>query len=224
MRRAALAAAVVGLALAALGGVSTAGASDTVAGSASSAATAKNSAGARMAAAATPGCQLRRHSKRVTRHVRRHGKLRAVRRTRHWWSCDAAPAAPAPTAPAPSPTPAPAPVTPVDPGPAPTPEPELEPGPSRLSVKAAEYSYTLSRPTVTAGEVTIELDNRGQDAHDLNLRQVGSEGTPLEITETESLQRSRAHFTLEPGVYRLWCSLPTHDERGMHATLVVEAP
>jgi plastocyanin len=220
VRRAALAAAVIGLGLGALGEASSAGAT----GSASSGAAARSSAGGRTVAAATPGCQLRRHSKRVTHHLRRHGKLRTVRRTRYWWSCDAAPAAPAPTAPAPSPTPAPAPVTPVDPGPAPAPEPELEPGPSRLSVKAAEYSYTLSRPTVTAGEVTIELDNRGQDAHNLNLQPVGSEAAPLEIAETESLQRNRAHFTLEPGVYRLWCSLPTHDEEGMHATLVVEAP
>jgi plastocyanin len=77
---------------------------------------------------------------------------------------------------------------------------------------------------VTAGDVTIELDNRGQDAHNLNLQEVGSEGPPEEIAETESLQRTRAHFMLEPGVYRLWCSLPTHDEQGMHATLVVEAP
>ena len=150
-----------------------------------------------------------------------------MRRTRHWWSCDqvappsgdAAPTTPDSTpaaAPAPAPSPAPAPT--------PEPEPELESGPSRLSIKAAEYSYTLSRQTLTAGEVAIELDNRGQDAHNLNLRPVGSEAAPLEIAETESLQRSRAHFTLEPGAYRLWCSLPTHDEEGMHATLVVEAP
>lgn len=214
MRRAALAAAVVGLALAALGG----GVSAADAGRG-------NVTGARLAGAATSGCQLHRHSKRFVHRVRRHGKLRTVRGTRHWWSCNQVPPPgdeAAPTSPAPTPAATPAP----SPGPVPTPEPEpeLEPGPSRLSVKAAEYSYTLSRQTLTAGEVTIELDNRGQDAHNLNLRPVGSEAAPLEIAETESLQRSRAHFTLEPGVYRLWCSLPTHDEEGMHATLVVEAP
>jgi len=168
---------------------------------------------------------MHRHAKRVIRHVRRHGRLRTVGRTRHWWSCDPVPAAspaeaaPAPGAAAPStPSPAPAPV------PTPSPEPELEPGPTRLSIKAAEYSYTLSRPTLEAGEVTIELDNRGQDAHNLNLRPVGSEAEPLAIAETGSLARRRAQFNLEPGTYRLWCSLPTHDEEGMHATLVVEAP
>src|SRR5262249_3420164 len=141
-------------------------------------------------------------------------------------SCEQPPAPPAGEAAPPSPAPVPAaiPAPVVDPGPAPEPEPELEPGPNRLGVKAAEYSYTLSRPTVTAGEVTIDLDNRGQDRPNLNLRPVDSEAAPLEIEETGSLQRRRAHFTLEPGTYRLWCSLPTHDEEGMHATLVVEAP
>ena len=109
------------------------------------------------------------------------------------------------------------------PSPEPTPE-ESEPTADHLGVKAAEYSYTLSRAAVSAGEVTIELDNRGQDAHNLNLQKVGGEEPPQGIEETDSLQRRSAHFTLEPGIYRLWCSLPTHDEQGMHATLVVEAP
>jgi uncharacterized cupredoxin-like copper-binding protein len=42
------------------------------------------------------------------------------------------------------------------------------------------------------------------------------------IPETQSLQRDVAHFDLEPGTYRLWCSLPEHEEKGMHTTLVVE--
>jgi plastocyanin len=184
-------------------------------------------AGDGASAAPAPGCQMQRHGKRVVREVRRHGQLRKVRRTRHWWSCDspptpaATPGAPAPdAAPAATSTPGAAPA----PTPPPEPEPELEPGPTRLSVKAAEYSYLLSRQTLDAGEVTIELDNRGQDAHNLNLQPVGSEEAPLEIAETESLQRRTARFTLQPGTYRLWCSLPTHDEEGMHATLVVETP
>jgi plastocyanin len=150
-----------------------------------------------------------------------------MRRMRHWWTCDPA-AAPAggdaspPVAEPPSGNPtAPASVAPAPP---PAPDPELEPGPTRLSVKSVEYAYTLSRLTLTAGDDTIELDNRGQDAHNLNLQLVGSEEAPLEIAETESLQRRTTHFTLQPGTYRLWCSLPTHDEEGMHATLVVEAP
>ncbi|HEU4599128.1 MAG TPA: hypothetical protein VFS26_05235, partial [Solirubrobacterales bacterium] len=112
--------------------------------------------------------------------------------------------------------------------PVPDPLPPLEPQPeeeataNRLSVKSVEYAFTLSRPSVEAGAVTIELNNQGQDAHDLNLRREGDEGAPLALPETGSLQHSVAHFDLEPGTYRLWCSLPTHDAEGMHTTLVVE--
>jgi plastocyanin len=211
MRRAGLAA-VVAAGLALLPGAAAAGAAPA----------------AKPTGGAAPDCAMHRHSKRVIRHVRSHGQLRTLRRTRHWWSCDPVVPAAIPSGGDATATPAApqAPASTADPAPAPNPapEPELEPGPTRLSIKAAEYSYTLSRPTLDAGEVTIELDNRGQDAHNLNLRPVGSEAAPLTIEETGSLTRRRAQLNLEPGTYRLWCSLPTHDEEGMHATLVVEAP
>ncbi len=153
-------------------------------------------------------CTWQRHSKRTVAKVRRHGRARRVSRTRHWWTCEAVAAPPLA-----SPLPAPA--------AAPAPAPEAEPTANRLGVKSAEYSYTLSRPSVEAGEVTIELDNRGEDAHNLNLRLEGSVEPPLQLPETGSQERSTAHFDLPAGTYRLWCSLPLHDEQGMHATLGV---
>jgi plastocyanin len=154
-------------------------------------------------------CSWHRHSKRVVKHVRRHGRTRRVVRTRRWWTCDQVPpAAAAPTAPAPAPGPA----------------PEPEPPSNRLGVKAHEYAYELSRPEVSAGEVTIELNNQGEDAHNLNLQRQGGAGEPVyAISDTESQQQRSAHFDLPEGTYRLWCSLPTHEEEGMYATLIVAA-
>jgi plastocyanin len=157
--------------------------------------------------ASASGCSWERHSKRVVKRVRRHGKERKVVRKRHWWTCVAKPA------------PAVAPPAPVPPA---APEPESEPEANRLSVKASEYYFILSRPTVKAGAVTVELDNQGEDPHNLNLRREGDEGEPLQIAETESLQRNVAGFELPAGKYRLWCSLPEHEELGMETTLVVE--
>lgn len=157
--------------------------------------------------AGTSECTWERHSKRVVKRVKRHGKERKVVRKRHWWACVATPA-PAVALPAPTPPAAP--------------EPESEPEANRLSVKASEYYFILSRPTVKAGSVTVELDNQGEDPHNLNLRREGDEGEPLQIPETESLQRNVAGFELPAGKYRLWCSLPEHEERGMATTLVVE--
>jgi hypothetical protein len=155
-------------------------------------------------------CVWKRQTKRIVKHVRRHGKVRKVVRKRHRWVCR-------PVASPPVVVPPPLPVAPPH---QPLPEPEEEA--NRLSVRAAEFYFVLSRPSVRPGELTVELNNQGEDPHDLNLRAEGDEGTPLQIPETDSLQRSVAEFELSAGRYRLWCSLPEHDEKGMHATLLVE--
>jgi plastocyanin len=153
-------------------------------------------------------CTWTKHSKRVVKRVQRHGKVRRVVRRRHWWTCDPNAAAPAPASPGPAPPAAP--------------EPEPEPEANRVAARASEYYWVLSRPKVKAGEVTIELNNQGEDGHNLNLQREGDAGEPLQIPETDSLQRSVASFDLPAGKYRLWCSLPEHEEKGMETTLRVE--
>jgi len=150
-------------------------------------------------------CGWVRHTKRVMKRVKRHGKVRRVVRKRHWWTC--VPQAEAPSIAPPVLAPPPS---------APAPEP------NRLAVKSSEYYFVLSRPSVKSGAVTIELNNRGEDPHNLNLRLDGDEGEPLQIPETDSEQRTLASFDLPAGKYRLWCSLPEHEEKGMKATLTVE--
>lgn len=100
--------------------------------------------------------------------------------------------------------------------------PEPEPEANRLAVKGAEYYFVLSRPSVKAGGVTIELNNQGEDPHNLNIRLEGSGEEPQQIAETDSGERAVATFDLPPGKYRLWCSLPEHEELGMETKLVVE--
>jgi plastocyanin len=172
--------------------------------------------GARAAAA---DCSWQRHSKRVVRQVKRHGKLRRQARVRTWWSCVPQPLAPAATPEAPTPAAG----TPETGTPAPSPPPAPEIG--HLGVKAEDdvepWSFTLSRPSVATGEVIVELNNQGSDPHNLNLRLEGGEGAPLQVSEAGPLERRTGRFTLATGTYRLWCSLPEHDEKGMHATLVV---
>lgn len=160
--------------------------------------------------AAAAECVWKRHAKRVVKRVRRHGKVRKVVRWRPRRVCFPQAVPPVVTTPAPAPS-APAPAS-----------PEPEPEANRLSVTAKEFYYGLSRPSVKPGEVTIELNNQGEDPHNLNVRLEGDEGAPRELPETASKQRSVATFDLPAGKYRLWCSLPEHEENGMHATLVVE--
>jgi plastocyanin len=161
-------------------------------------------------AASAEGCAWQRHAKPVVKQVRRHGRLRRVKRVKHWWSCDAQPttlplATTVPSLPLPAPPPAE--------------EPRAEI--SHLGVKAVEYSYTLSRPEVSAGEVIVELNNQGEDPHNLVIEHEGTGDPALEIPSTPSVSQASATFTLPPGTYHLDCSLYKHEARGMEATLVV---
>ncbi len=97
------------------------------------------------------------------------------------------------------------------------------PAPARLFVVSDEWSLVLSRLTVKAGPVIVQLSNQGEDAHDLHLRRIGARGArrsaPKAIATTSSGRLTEAELKLRPGRWRLWCSLPGHKEAGMRATL-----
>ena len=92
--------------------------------------------------------------------------------------------------------------------------------PARIQVVAQEFRYSLSRTTVRAGRVIVELVNQGQDTHDLDMRRVG--GT--HIIRFPSMRPGQVvdrELRLVPGRYVLWCAIADHRERGMHAVLRV---
>jgi plastocyanin len=90
-----------------------------------------------------------------------------------------------------------------------------------LGVREHEYRIGLSRLSVAAGRVIVELDNEGQDGHDLRVALVGSEQPALSFGELRAGARATKTVTLRPGTYRLWCSLPGHEAAGMRAVLRV---
>jgi hypothetical protein len=96
--------------------------------------------------------------------------------------------------------------------------------PARMLVTAQEWSLILSRGSIPAGAVTIQLYNRGQDAHNLNVVRLDSHGHRIGSTQGESVTQSggltQATWRLAPGRYELFCSLPGHEKRGMRAYLV----
>jgi plastocyanin len=92
-----------------------------------------------------------------------------------------------------------------------------------VSVSAREWSFTLSRPIVGAGSVTVELRNVGEDPHNLVVSPDDDSHTALASwSDTDPGARLRHTVSLDPGRYRLWCSLAGHEAAGMSATLVVE--
>jgi hypothetical protein len=110
--------------------------------------------------------------------------------------------APAPTTSTPTPTP-PAPAT------------------ARLGVTAREWSLVLSRSVLPAGRALVELQNFGEDAHNLRLERIDGSGARLDVPLAESGERQRAQGTLDAGDYKVYCALPGHDAQGMHARLTV---
>jgi plastocyanin len=93
---------------------------------------------------------------------------------------------------------------------------------ARLQATTREWSITLSRPSIAAGAVTLELVNRGEDAHDLHVRPAAGGADILSVARTESLGLAHAEGTLPAGSYTLYCSLPGHEAAGMRATLSVQ--
>jgi hypothetical protein len=92
--------------------------------------------------------------------------------------------------------------------------------PGRLGVSASEFHLTLSRASVKAGRAIVQLQNNGQDVHDLHLRRIGGTRTssfPL----TSPGGRATLSLRLLPGRYRLWCSVANHAQLGMRAVLRV---
>ncbi len=107
----------------------------------------------------------------------------------------------------------PAPPQPGDPAPA---------LPSFVSVAAREFSLTLSRPLVGAGDVRIELRNSGEDPHNLVVSPDGSHSPLASFSTLDPGLYERRTVSLAPGRYQLWCSLESHEALGMTVTLRVQ--
>jgi uncharacterized cupredoxin-like copper-binding protein len=95
------------------------------------------------------------------------------------------------------------------------------PTPARLGVSAKEFHLVLSRPAVKSGRVEIELQNDGEDVHDLRLRRIGGTRTNR-VPVTKPGSRRTIEVALLPGRYRLWCSVADHRQLGMQAVLRVK--
>jgi hypothetical protein len=94
--------------------------------------------------------------------------------------------------------------------------------PSRLLVSGEEYRIRLSRGAVKPGPALIQFVNRGEDPHDLRLKRIGASATrAFGLPELRPGGLVQLETRLRTGRYRLWCSLPGHEQRGMRAVLSV---
>jgi plastocyanin len=107
----------------------------------------------------------------------------------------------------------------------PKPPPSTTPDPPKqlahVQVVAREFSVTPSRKTLAAGRVAVELDNFGQDPHDLRVERQDHPSTGFNFTLAKPGTVSSRKLNLGPGTWKLYCTLPGHEALGMHALITV---
>jgi hypothetical protein len=161
------------------------------------------------AGAAAADCVPVQRSKTVVKRVKvkRHGRVVTVKRKRkkRWTVC--APAAPPPPKACTVPS-------------------------SNLGVTTEDdgiSAYILSRDCVTAGDVSIQLNNtEAMDPHNLWLRRAdsGSTDPAYKLPSTDPFEvppggLATETFNLTAGEWYLWCDLLLHEQQGMKALLTV---
>lgn len=162
-----------------------------------------------------PAHPSKRYCKKHAHHLTKKQRRWCKRKTKR----SHATSSPAP-APSPGPLTQPPAVSPIAPT-SPTPTSTSAPAPAaRLAVGAREYSFTLSHQQIASGPAIVELDNSGEDPHDLRIEPLdGSPATDFPITGAGDHTTER--LTLAPGGYRLICTLGNHASLGMDVTLTV---
>jgi uncharacterized cupredoxin-like copper-binding protein len=95
--------------------------------------------------------------------------------------------------------------------------------PSSLAVDESEYTLRPSQIVLAAGEVKINVYNRGMDDHDLTLQDGNgvTQQVPVKAGASGTLI-----VALGPGSYTLYCSLfagtpESHEALGMHNVIEV---
>jgi plastocyanin len=97
-----------------------------------------------------------------------------------------------------------------------------------VGVGLREYRVALYRSRVLPGRVRLNLENLGEDGHD--LRVIGPSGEASAVRATSPEVKPGGRYTLQVtlrrrGLYRLVCTLADHEARGMVARLrVVKRP
>ena len=95
-----------------------------------------------------------------------------------------------------------------------------------VGVGLREYRVALYRSRVLPGRVRLNLENLGEDGHDLRVTGPSGGSTASVVRGTSPEVKPGARTTLKVtlkrrGLYRLVCTLADHEARGMVARLRV---
>jgi uncharacterized cupredoxin-like copper-binding protein len=88
----------------------------------------------------------------------------------------------------------------------------------RSSVAENEYSIKLNNSSLRPGGIAFEVENKGKIPHDLAIEGNGVERkTPL----IDPGKNATVEADLKPGTYKLYCTVPGHEQLGMKTEVTV---
>jgi len=99
----------------------------------------------------------------------------------------------------------------------PTPEPTPEPVAAAIEVIGNQFKYDPDEVTIpSAGSSTIRLVNADVVEHDYTIDELD---VKIEAAVGESAEATLTD--VDPGTYRVYCTIPGHEAAGMVGSLVV---
>ncbi len=94
--------------------------------------------------------------------------------------------------------------------------------PGVVQVSEKEFSIDPSSKAVAAGRVTFRVKNEGSIEHNFVVFSPDKSKKLAELDAIKPGQSQELVVQLQPGEYRLVCTVPGHEEAGMHTTLRVQ--
>ena len=95
------------------------------------------------------------------------------------------------------------------------------PLPSRTNVDLTDTTTWSVRPSyriLAAGTIDFNVNNRGEDDHNLTVRNASGDLGKIDLAPGET---GTLALALAAGSYTLYCSLPQHEDAGMSAVISV---
>ena len=105
---------------------------------------------------------------------------------------------------------------------------EVRPSDGVVRLRVDEYQLLPKKIRVTGPRVELVLTDHGRLTHNVKVfstTEFDAEEKPVQLGGTPTAHKGEtvsATVSLQPGTYRLACSIANHDDLGEHAELVVE--
>lgn len=101
-------------------------------------------------------------------------------------------------------------------------DPKMDPGAGKVTVRLSEYKVELPE-TLHAGPTTFVVRNVGEKTHSFKIEGPGIPPDTLLAKPIPPDATAELQVTLQPGEYKVFCPIGSHEGKGMVRKLTVTA-